>query len=1079
MTASRSLARWALRGFLAICLVGFAQPVSAQATSLMVEHLGNPGTGLNQAAHGAAGHMGARYARQIVEHGSTAWGTAFNWDAGTTQFVQDVIENEMRPYLTLSGEGTPTPAEYGQWCGEAAARYDGQAGRPLVLDYGVWNEPNHSPRIAASLYRELYVSCRAAIKAVRADANVYFGELEAGGAGVCGYLADALTPTLRAPHIIATEGVAIHPYQYTLHPTVALNDDPCRGIGNLPNWINLLSTTYAGLISRFTGGTPPVVVSEFGYCVPRPPEHPADPYNRYSGLAACPQNSTGAGNVLDEATRAGFVQAAFAWASQHGVPIFDYHGVVGREAGNFKGNERCIGDDGSANPACAGLPTSERGRGFLWNSGIIANPSGAWTPSVGALRVATGATAPSVVTSAPTSVDGRGATLNGSVNPNGFKATYRFEYGTDTSYGSSVPVPDGHVAAGNSSVAVSHELSGLRPLTTYYYRLVATTRAGTSVTSAGTFRTTILDDRPAVVGGFNGVGRSTLVTDQWGSIRVTTQIGSRQSAWTAIGAGAVSAPAAVRRADGSVDIFVLWTDGSVRHKTVNPNGVESGWNDTGLNGVSAPAAAVRRGPNGSVGSVIDLVVRGPGNDVLLNSFDIARGTWGGAYSIGGGFRSAPAIMSYFDGGIHVYARGTDDAVHQKYWDPGERRWAGWHWLGGTATSSPAVTSWYDGNIEIGVRGTDGAFYHKGWNPTGGPDGRGAWGEWGRQGIQLASAPAFSTARPGQLVVTAREGSEIKQHIYDNDAWGGWTSLGNPEAAGLFLSQVAVVEAVDGSGRTHMYVRDGDGVIRTSTTDGLYQTPWRALSGSVDSAPAAVQRSDGTTDVFALVNGAVMQKTISPAGVESAWRSIGLSGASAPAATMRRGPNGSVSSIIDVVVRGAGDDIVLTSLDTATGRQWGPYSMGGTFRSAPAIMSYFDGGIHVHARGTDDAIYQKFWIPEREDWSPWYWVGGTTGAAPTATSWYGGNIEVGILGSDSAFHHKGWNPMGGTDGRGAWGDWIRHDVHLDSPPTLSSSRAGQLRVFGRQGVYVIRRVYDNDAWGSWIWLNNPSLRLINP
>lgn len=1073
---SRGPERWLRCGLLAIFVLALALPASAQATSLMVEHLQSPGSGINQAAHGAAGHMGARYARQIVEHGSTPWGAAFNWDGGTTQFVQDAADHEMRPYLTLSGEGTPTPAEYGQWCGQAASRYDGQAGRPLVLDYGVWNEPNHSPRIAPSLYRELYVSCRAAITAVRADANVYFGELEAGGAGVCTYLAEALTPTLRAPHIIATEGVAIHPYQYTTHPTLPVAGDPCRGIGNLPNWNARLASIHAGHISRYTGGTPPVIISEFGYCAARPPEHPADPYNKFSGLAACPQNAAGAANVLDEGTRAAFVQAAFTWASQNGVPIFDYHGVVGREAGNFKGNERCVGDDGSANPACAGLPTSERGRGYLWNSGLIANPSGAATPSVSALRIATGTVAPSVATSAPTSVDGRTATLNGSVNPNGFKASYRFDYGTDTSYGSSVPVPVGQLAAGSSPVAVSHGLTGLRPLTNYHYRLVATTRAGTSETSSGTFRTTLLDDRPAVVRGFNGVGRSTFVTNQWGSVRVSTKIGAERSAWTTIGAGAVSAPAAVRREDGTVDLFVLWNDDSVRRKTISPLGVESGWDPIGLSGVSAPAATMRRGPDGSVSPVIDVVVRGPDNDLLFTSLDTwTRRQWG-PYSLGGTFRSAPAITSYFDGGVHIYARGTDDAIHQKYWDG--REWHGWHWLGGVASSSPAVTSWYDGNIEVGVRGTDGAFYHKGWNPTGGVDRRGSWSEWGRQGLQLASAPALSTERPGQLVVTAREGGEIKQHIYDNDAWGGWTSLGDPDAAGEFLSPAAVIENAGGTSAS-MFVRDGDGVIRTSTTNGFDQTPWRAIGGRVNSAPAAVRRSDGTTDVFALVDGAVQHKTVSSAGVESAWRSAGLSGVSAPAAAMRRGPDGSIGTVIDVVVRGAGNDILLNSFNTTTGTWGGAYSLGGTFRSAPTIMSYFDGGVHVHARGTDDAVHQKFWIPGERQWSPWYWVGGTTYSSPTATSWYTGNIEVGVLSTDSAFYNNGWNPAGGADRRGAWGGWIRTDVHLDSAPTLSSGRPGQLRVFGRQGEYLIRRVYDNDAWGQWIWLGNPSLRLVNP
>jgi hypothetical protein len=47
--------------------------------------------------------------------------------------------------------------------------------------------------------------------------------------------------------------------------------------------------------------------------------------------------------------------------------------------------------------------------------------------------------APTVTTTAATNVTMTGATLNGTVNPNGQSTTYQFEYGTDTSYGTSVP----------------------------------------------------------------------------------------------------------------------------------------------------------------------------------------------------------------------------------------------------------------------------------------------------------------------------------------------------------------------------------------------------------------------------------------------------------------------------------------------------------------------------------------------------------------------------------------------------------------------------------------------------------------
>jgi subtilisin family serine protease len=64
------------------------------------------------------------------------------------------------------------------------------------------------------------------------------------------------------------------------------------------------------------------------------------------------------------------------------------------------------------------------------------------------------------------------ATLNGTVNPRLHATSYRFEYGTTTSYGESTRVED--AGAGDGVVAVNAPLTGLEPNATYHYRLVAT-----------------------------------------------------------------------------------------------------------------------------------------------------------------------------------------------------------------------------------------------------------------------------------------------------------------------------------------------------------------------------------------------------------------------------------------------------------------------------------------------------------------------------------------------------------------------------------------------------------------------------
>jgi YVTN family beta-propeller protein len=97
--------------------------------------------------------------------------------------------------------------------------------------------------------------------------------------------------------------------------------------------------------------------------------------------------------------------------------------------------------------------------------------------------------APAVTTTAASGVTSSGATVGGSVNPEGQAATYQFDYGTTTSYGSSVPSPAGSAGSGTSSVTESASLTGLRSSTVYHYRIEATNAAGTTFGADKTFTT--------------------------------------------------------------------------------------------------------------------------------------------------------------------------------------------------------------------------------------------------------------------------------------------------------------------------------------------------------------------------------------------------------------------------------------------------------------------------------------------------------------------------------------------------------------------------------------------------------------
>ena len=98
---------------------------------------------------------------------------------------------------------------------------------------------------------------------------------------------------------------------------------------------------------------------------------------------------------------------------------------------------------------------------------------------------------PTVATEPASSIEESSATLHASVNPNGGEVSEcKFEIGTTTAYGSSVPCSS-LPGSGESPVAVSASLTPgqLAPSTTYHFRISATNGGGTSMGSDRTFTT--------------------------------------------------------------------------------------------------------------------------------------------------------------------------------------------------------------------------------------------------------------------------------------------------------------------------------------------------------------------------------------------------------------------------------------------------------------------------------------------------------------------------------------------------------------------------------------------------------------
>lgn len=96
--------------------------------------------------------------------------------------------------------------------------------------------------------------------------------------------------------------------------------------------------------------------------------------------------------------------------------------------------------------------------------------------------------APAAATLTARSVTATTAVLNGAVNANGGTAAVSFDYGLDTTYGTQLAGTPATVT-GSSGSAVSLELTGLTPATTYHFRVNCADRSGTSSGADMTFTT--------------------------------------------------------------------------------------------------------------------------------------------------------------------------------------------------------------------------------------------------------------------------------------------------------------------------------------------------------------------------------------------------------------------------------------------------------------------------------------------------------------------------------------------------------------------------------------------------------------
>ena len=172
------------------------------------------------------------------------------------------------------------------------------------------------------------------------------------------------------------------------------------------------------------------------------------------------------------------------------------------------------------------------------------------------------------------------------------------------------------------------------------------------------------------------------------------------------------------------------------------------WNYTVKTG-QYPGGCVRASPavaNGVVYAGSAYAVNSENGTLLQSDYnvyalDANNGTKLWNYTTGGMVESSPAVVN---GVVYI---GSDDGNLYAFGNQSAGKWGPWTSLSGQFTASPAAVSWADGRIDLFGRGSDNALWWRNYSNS-------AWSSWTSLSGQLAptTGPAVSSQREGQLDV---------------------------------------------------------------------------------------------------------------------------------------------------------------------------------------------------------------------------------------------------------------------------------------------------------------------------------------
>lgn len=158
--------------------------------------------------------------------------------------------------------------------------------------------------------------------------------------------------------------------------------------------------------------------------------------------------------------------------------------------------------------------------------------------------------------------------------------------------------------------------------------------------------------------------------------------------------------------------------------------------------------------------------------------------------------------------------------------------------------------------------------------------------------------------------------------------------------------------------------------------------------------------------------------------------------------------------IDVVVRGTDSAVYHKWWN---GSSWNGYeNLGGLIQGAPTICSWANGRLDIFATGLNHHLWHRWY---QGGWSNWEDLGGVLSSEPAAVSWGNGRIDVFARGMDSTLYHMWYD--------GHWHSWESLGGVCGSGPAVASWAGNRLDCFV-QGMdhHLWHKWWNGSAWSGW-------------